>query len=255
MKGRHKGKRTKKNPPPRVVQILQELPREVKSQQPEQQPSNERENDMAPVHWTAKVGVFLALVVAVIYYLQWRTMIDSVDTARRASERESRALVNIKGNGPLQTIPDKTLEFPVRVMNIGKTSARRVIAGIVVAVVPRTEAPTFGDSASDILPIYRTAIGDLFPGDHSDFNVMRLRAKGDVVKKGGDTEMFLLSKAEYDDLIAGNTYVAVHGRVGYDDVYHVRHWTDFCFWWPFTNLNYHASSCVKRNTTDQEDEP
>jgi hypothetical protein len=201
--------------------------------------------------WTV-AGVVVAAIVAAIYFLQWRTMIESVDTARRSSERETRALVNLKQNGSLTLVPNKTIELPVRVNNIGRTTAGRVIVVSAVELIPRLNSPNLSDS--DILPLYRTEIGGVFPGDHSDFNIIGQKVKGEA-RKGGGTEGHVLTNDELSDLTAGKTYIATHGSVAYDDVFHVRHWTQFCFWWSFTSLEYNASDCTAYNTQDDGDEP
>jgi hypothetical protein len=209
--------------------------------------------------WT-KVSAFLLLVYVGLTLLIYRVNKKSADVAvnafiatRKSSESETRAMVKMHRNGELQAIPNKTLELPVRVNNIGRTPAKNVVASTYVEIVPKRESPNL--SESDVLPLYQAEVGDLFPGDYADFNVRRTKAKGEV-RKGGATEIWFLTDEESKGLKAGETYVAVHGRVAYDDIFHVRHWTNFCFWYPFAAVDdYKASKCVEYNTEDSEDEP
>jgi hypothetical protein len=75
------------------------------------------------------------------------------------------------------------------------------------------------------------------------------------VREGGKTESWLLSKEELTSLKAGDTYVAAHGKVTYDDVYGVPHWSQICSWTPYARGGYNALSCTKYNTVDKNDEP
>jgi hypothetical protein len=230
-------------------------------------PKEERQSESAEEPHTLKIKnlrrpesalnvatVVLGAGVLIVYFFQWIAMRDTIDLTRKTAERESRAFVKIAQDGKLQTIPEQTIELPLRVTNVGKTPARNIVVATVVEVVPRAQAPNFGDSPTDIIPIFRSEVGDLFPNDWTSFNTWRLKAKGEA-KKGGDTEVWPLSKPEYAELMAGQAYIAVHGQIGYEDIYHVPHWTKFCYWWPFTSLEYNASECVGRNTTDNADEP
>jgi hypothetical protein len=257
MSGRHHNKKKKHHEPHKDTKAPNHNPIETPSaEQPERiyekhvtlrAPVN-KPSDSTVAAWT----LVTAVVVAVIYFQQLMVMRDSVDTSRKVSERDARALVNIRQNGTLQTITNQTLELPVRITNIGRTPAKRIVAAVYVEIVPQHQSPNF-DEAS-VRPLYRSEVGDLFPNDRVDFNVMRMKVKGEV-RKGGGTETWPLTEDEHNDLIAGRSYVAVHGRVAYDDVFHVRHWTQFCFWWPFASVDYHAGECTAHNTEDDKDEP
>jgi hypothetical protein len=209
--------------------------------------------------WT-KVSAFLLLVYVGLTLLIYRANKKAADVAvnafiatRKSSESETRAMVKLHRNGELQAIPGRILGIPVRVNNIGKTPAKNVIASTYVEIVPKSESPNF--SESDILPLFRAEVGDLFPGDFADFDARRMKAKGEV-RKEGQTEIWFLSDDEIRRLKAGETYVAIHGKVAYDDIFHVRHWTNFCFWYPFAPVDdYKASKCVRYNTEDSEEEP
>ena len=233
------------------VQSKEECPDNV-SQTEKRDTTRVQRSYYRPESWTSVGTVVLGAAVALIYLLQLIAMNTSISLSRKASERESRAWISIHQNGTLQAVVDRIISVPLRINNIGKTPAKDTVAAVVVEIIPKEQSPTLDQNM--ILPRYRSEIGDRFPGDYQDFDVVAQKTKGQV-EKGGDTEERYLTKPEYDGLMAGKTYIAVHGRVAYSDVFKVRHWTGFCFYWPFAAKSVNASACTNYNTEDENDEP
>jgi hypothetical protein len=253
MSGRHKSKRKKKQPPPRIINVPQEAPREIESQQPRQKESAPKENKITTEHWTAKAGVFLALTVAIIYFLQWRTMTDSVNTARQASEREERAWLDIQPMGDPIINADNTIVWPFHVQNTGKTPARNIAAHIFVEIVAAKSGPDLDYKKWRATNI--ALMGMIYPQQWSaSLQVSRVRFKAG---SSTDTEDRPLEPTEHDDLVNGRSYVAAHGIVQYDDTFHVSHWKTFCTWTALKRPGYYnAVDCTaKGNAADDNDEP
>ncbi len=201
----------------------------------------------------AVAGVVLAAIVAVIYFLQWRTMIDSVTITRRVSERDERAWVKVMPIGAPIALPNEPLQWTVRVQNIGKTPAREVLAYFLVEVIQNGSEPDF--DYSKIRPSMRAFTGIVYPQDTSpDVRVRRLRYK---VGSTTEVEDYVLQPSEHGDLTSGRSYIAVHGRVQYADIFHVSHWATFCTALGLApNGGITAANCsFSGNTADDNDEP
>jgi hypothetical protein len=89
-------------------------------------------------------GFFVGLVVAGIYYLQLRSMQDSVDLARKALQIDQRAWLK-------PTIPNyfpftgASIPADVQITNIGKTVATNVTGKIVGTVLKKGATPRFNE--------------------------------------------------------------------------------------------------------------
>ena len=61
-----------------------------------------------------------------------------------------------------------------------------------------------------------------------------------------------IGSKEYDDVENTRSAVYVYGRVGYEDAFNRKHWTEFCKWYGKFN-NYSASNlCDKHNDSDRD---
>ena len=93
--------------------------------------------------------------------------------------------------------------------------------------------------------------GDLSPNDNADIVAMRYKEKPGSKT---DTLVYPLDDIEHRAIMDGSYYVAVHGIITYDDVFHIHHWKTFCFWFPFTSLDYSTGACVAHNASDDDGE-
>src|SRR5260370_35200173 len=171
MSSRRKQKRKKHKPTERVVDVAEKKTGEEPADETVHQELKTKDN-MTGEHWTAKLGGVLAVVVAVIYFLQWRTMIESVDATRRASERENRAwfTIHIRPNEAGQL-----LMYPLRVENTaGNTPGRHFIVDAWVEVIPISEEPDLSGNAGKHAG-YEWDLGELAPRNHIDFDDHRMR--------------------------------------------------------------------------------
>ena len=118
MSGRHKHKNQRQKSKNRTAGSSDEpVIIEPEATNPEQRPQGEQNpvkvrrhiSKPEPVVTVASVG--LAAIVAVIYFFQWRAMVDTVDITRKASEREDRALVSIKATGDIQLVLNQPPSF------------------------------------------------------------------------------------------------------------------------------------------------
>jgi hypothetical protein len=174
-------------------------------------------------------GVGVAAIVAVIYFMQWMTMIKSVDATRQASEREQRAWVSIHSPMAFVDSKESLANMPIRIENIGKTPARRVVVDAWVELIPVDRRPDLSGRA-------KTEYGLPFENE-----------------KGG-APPWPADDWEYEEFLAARIYALTYVKASYDDIFNVRHWTKFCTWRtkaPSTP----TAECSAINTTDTNDEP
>lgn len=262
MSGRHKRMKKKNKPradrfvtPPNepVRAELQTLNLKEELYPKKREPMNITKMFKKPESVATVAGVGLAFIVAIIYILQWRAMVDTVDITRRVSERDERAWIKVTTIGDPIASPNQPPQWTMRVQNIGKTPARETLAYFLVEVLPNGSEPDF--DYSKIRPSMRVFTGNVYPQDASpDIPARRLRYKA-----GSTTEVedYVLQPSESADLTGGRSYIVVHGRVQYDDIFRVNHWATFCFVRGFNpSVGIAAANCVFHgNSADYNDEP
>lgn len=201
---------------------------------------------------TAVATVGLAAIVAIIYFLQWRAMVSTMDTARQASERDERAWIVVK-HGPTPTlIVGEPVRIDMSVTNVGKTPARSVKANYYLDILTLKEPQNFNYDG-DLRPHKLSTTGEIFPSGSMDTVAERFRRS----PKTGQEEVWNLEPQESADLNNGDAYLLIHGRVRYDDIFHVSHWKDFCSYVGLKNgINYPTGSCIDdHNISDDNPEP
>ena len=116
---------------------------------------------MSKEHWTAKAGVFLALAVAVIYFFQWRAMVDTVTITRRVSERDERAWIKVTPGIAPKPLANQSIHWPMSMQKIGKTPAHNVVGYFVIDVIPNGSTLDF--DYSKFRPSERSSRGINYP--------------------------------------------------------------------------------------------
>jgi hypothetical protein len=245
-KGKYAKKRERRAKAEAMALESNEEPKETKSKKSD----TETKLSEQPRYWGLTrfelIISILTLLAAGIAALTGRILSKQVTE----SELDSRAWVTAGKNGQLQAVATKALALPIRATNIGKTPAKNVVGRYYLEVVKNGEAPDFDYMIKR--PLDRLIAGDLSPNENADTIAMRYRAK-----PGSDTDTLLypLDDLEYKAIMDGSYYVAVHGIVNYDDVFHIHHWQTFCIWFPLTSLDYSTGACVAHNTSDDHGEP
>ncbi len=254
MSNGHNKKRKKHKSPKRVVNVTEKKTGEEPTEQTVHQELKPKESNMAGERWTAKLGVGLAAIVAVIYFLQWRSMIDSVNITRKASEREDRAWVTVQPKGPFQIVPGGQLGIPFTLINTGKTPARRIHAEMWAGFVPVNSQGDMTEKG----PRLEMETGDLFP---NNVNVVEIFKGAEIIRQrrtspgGHDTEAWPIEAAEVQDFDQNRVYAAGYMVVSYYDIFGVRHWTRFCAFIQPPNRQADTSKCVAYNGEDDNEEP
>jgi len=192
--------------------------------------------------WVISGLTFLAAVIAGLTGgILWKQVKDS--------ELDVRAWVVARQNGSIQAVANRALALPIRATNTGKTPAKQVTGRYYLEVVKNGEAPDFDYTKTR--PLQKMYSGDLSPNDNADIVAVRYKDKPGSTT---DTLVYPLDEIEYRAIMDGSYYVAAHGIITYDDVFHIHHWKTFCFWFPFTSLDYSTGACVAHNASDDHGE-
>jgi len=225
----------------------QHLPEAPRTEASATQPKWKR----SPEFYISVLGLFVGLGVLLIYYLQWREMVETVNVTRRVSERDQRAWMKVISLANPKPEANQPLSWQVRMQNIGKTPARNVVTYLFVDVLPKGSGPDL--DYDKVRACMRTFKGVVYPEESGDFPAIRFKF---IQKSTSEVEMYDLQPAELERILAGSSYVAVHGIIHYDDAFHAHHWEKFCVWWSPTAGSYSAAECAQNgNSTDDNDEP
>jgi len=130
------------------------------------------------------------------------------------------------------TVPDKgnALVITVGLITTGKTPAKSVVSQFFVERVKNGESPQL--LSTNQAGGFSTGI--LFP---------------DGTAKLAPIPYDLLS-SDLDDYKQGRVFLVVYGHVGYTDIFHTQHWTNFCGFTSGKQGGYTAEKCTAYNNTD-----
>jgi len=167
----------------------------------------------------------------------------SVQATQRQMRQDQRAWLNPQA--VFSAIGEsKPIGAVVQVINNGRTPARRIFFELVVEKVSSNKSPSFDYSG----PHFKPHIGTMFTNVTQEMKISAFRS--DYVAKVA-SEM-LLTKPEYEELVSGQAYVAVFGKMTYLDVFGIEHWAKFCRWKDYsTSFSFfNADKCVEYNDVD-----
>jgi hypothetical protein len=179
---------------------------------------------------------------------QLRIMQDELTQQRSALETDQRPWLKFElgGERPKDADPNnekmrlitaaagQPIKIEVRVTNLGKTAAERILGTLLVQYVSKGGKPTVLPKREIVFTEGRkpkkgalpgTAWGEatIYPNEVSQQYFSRSRWG-----KTGVVEDDPLTQTEATALQAGNAYILLMGEVWYSDVFGVRHWTKFC---------------------------
>lgn len=193
-------------------------------------------------------GMTLVIVAAytALTYWQWQAMLQQNRNSQHALEVTERAWVNVKPEFSSDTSP--TVTGTLEITNSGKTPALHIEVNALIEVVPNGQEPHFGGEAG-VLQHLKVTTGALSPNSPAD-------SPADLpITRRKDGQEYPLTDAEITDLKEGRTWIAIHGRTTYKDVFKVPHWTQFCVWHGYAtdpNAKLSAFSCTEYNSVDEQ---
>lgn len=246
-------------PPSRITVDIQ-IPREEADRYYAQH------NNPNSLQWWAfwvNVLAFLAVAVyAAITYRQWRTMDATLKEAqsqtaisRRLAETsdksyrlEQRAWIVVSTKGPITHTINMPIFYPLRIVNIGKTIAKRMEAHIAVELINRREGPEFIYTPGHAHTMKLANI--VLPNDPDDGSYPAL-------KRGatGYAEQVLITPTILRGVNTQTLATMAHGKITYKDIFGADHWINFCFQDTLiqrTRIDAASKKCSDYNDTDQE---
>lgn len=161
------------------------------------------------------VAVVGGLAVLIIYFLQWRVMDKSLTV-------DERAWLKVDLTGKAMVAENVPILTNITVSNAGKTPAKHIAVATTIEVVSNGEAPQF--TAAHDVSLYTENL--LFPGEATSppIEVKSLQAGIPfAVPKP-------LSHDDYQRLIQGKAWIAIYGKITYEDFFGESRWVKFCAW-------------------------
>jgi hypothetical protein len=217
--------------------------------------TNETTNDKNPSRWQRFknyvdksasftdrcIAVFTFVLAAAAIY-QFIIMGGQLDVMRK----DQRAWIQVTLEGSVATVANTTPSISIVLGNTGKTPATHVVGDFYIEIVPNGQDPRFEAS---ILHTTMTS-GAIFPNAPQETTVVRARPKvgGNSDEGEGDP----LTENEMASLNDGKSWIAIYGRVAYQDVFHSNHWINFCSWQPPKPGIYSARKCTAYNNVDDK---
>lgn len=130
---------------------------------------------------------------------------------------DERAWIRIDALFPASVKEGDKVEVSVRILNFGKSPAKRVISENIISMLRITDEVKFNYPSPYITD--RNAI--MYPGDFFT---------GTARQRVSEFQPALFTKAEVDELINGRAYLAVYARGTYLDIFGETHWFHYCAW-------------------------
>jgi hypothetical protein len=168
---------------------------------------------------------------------QWETMTSQLEVMKN----DQRAWVSVIQKGGISVATNASLYSPMILSNSGKTPALNIVGHLYIEVIPNNEIskPHFENESEHI----KLVTGVLMPNDPRDCPIHRIKNNVDVP----------FTSDEATSIVAGHSWIAVHGIIWYDDVNGTRRWTRFCVWHSAKPGDYNASSCTAYNSVGDKE--
>jgi hypothetical protein len=174
---------------------------------------------------------------------------DSVKAIQRQMRQDQRAWVTFS---PVSGVSwQKTADglcgvsTQLQYINVGKTAARHLIEEVVLEVVKNGNSPSF-DYKHTAHQLGSTGI--VLPQKPETFTAQLSKPVAANPILG---EPRFLSASEYRAMVDGEYYLAIYGRIRYQDIFNVPHWTKYCeFSAPSTGRSFTAKACTDYNNVD-----
>jgi hypothetical protein len=189
------------------------------------------QNSIRKATWWA---VIAAAIYAGITFLQWRD-------ANSNFKRDEQAWMAFKfSEGSLTLTIGQLFLVPTELVNTGKTPAKNVHGNIVVGVFKKGEHLNFDYSPGHAN--YKIAAGTIFPGG-------KIMESFEAIQHGQErAEAIVFNAPLRDDIFNGQSFIVVHGRIVYNDIFGAEHWTTYCRYVLHPELI--SEDCTRYNDTD-----
>jgi hypothetical protein len=208
-------------------------------------------------------GIFYAIIT----YGQWSDANNNFRVDQRAWLRIQPETEHLPGRDPaieenfFTPLVGRPLTIPLRVANIGKTSAMDIEVSMIVEIVPMGQEPDLPTGDEDLTkPKPHQSVGHsgfhrithqliaerkiIFPGDYSQFIASRRNTEKDK------TVDQVITEQEAVDLREAKSYLIVWGKIWYSDIFSRSHWHRFCLM-PLANTQPNSFRCTEYSDIDR----
>jgi hypothetical protein len=196
----------------------------------------------------ALYGLVIAVIVGMIYYLQLRSIQDSVELGRKTMQIDQRAWL-------YPSIPNyfsftgQTIPATVQLSNIGKTVAANVTGYVVATTFNKGESPIFDKYGVGYAHNVVDA-GAIYPTEKP------LDVPLQIVKYGArvqDQPTPIVPDADFVRRFNDKqAFIILFGRIDYCDVFGVKHWVKFCNGSGGALTSEGIKQCINYNRADNE---
>jgi hypothetical protein len=170
-----------------------------------------------------------------------RQGVTNADRNFKRDERAWMAFEFVAGN--ITVTLNKPFFVPTKPLNTGKTPAKNVEGSIVVGVFKKGEHLSFDYSSGHGNANYAVKAGTIFPNGSIEESFQGLRSVGDR-----DHEAILMTKVMLEEIRTGQSFIIVHGKITYRDIFGSEHWTTYCRY--VTNPSLINDECTRYNDAD-----
>jgi hypothetical protein len=237
-------------PPPRI-------PPEEQDAREERREKNERET--LRVAWFTLIALILYSAITGAMWLATKKSADAAkesaeaarqtaDTSKAALHFDQRAWVSMIRDDFRWHVGD-AMVFPSRYLNNGKTPAKHVHGWITATWMTGDQTPEFIYEPGTGHPMLRSESPLLWASESTHIKLP-------VYKSGTQAgETMTLTKPMLVEMESGKSYILIHGKLIYDDVFGVNHWITFCDIYPTVGrvlpaLKDSYSKCIDYNNLD-----
>jgi hypothetical protein len=187
-------------------------------------------------NWCLVVFTGALAVVAIYQFIILKGQLHTMQIDQRAW------IYVMVANVPKTPVVNEEFNAFIQYSNTGKTPAKKMRLYYRMENVRNGESPDFEYSAR---PAMVTTAGSMLPNAPNTITVPLYQ---DIAKY----ESKKLTVADVEDLLAGKTFIAIHGRAEYMDIFGNSHWSKFCIWKAYCDPGkmVTARSCSDYNDTD-----
>ncbi len=166
---------------------------------------------------------------------------QSVTNADKSFKQDERAWMAFKFmEGSLTLTIDKSFLVPTELVNTGKTPAKNVHGNIVVGVFKKGEDLDFTYTPSHAN--YGVRAGTIFPNG-------KIVESFEGIKHGQEhAEPIIFTVPMKDEVFSAQSFIVVHGKIVYNDIFGIEHWTTYCRYVLHPELI--SEQCTRYNDTD-----
>jgi hypothetical protein len=167
---------------------------------------------------------------------------------RKAMRVDERAWVSVvlPSEFPLN---GASLQAAFQIANTGKTPGKHIEGDVIATVLNKGDIPSLGDFSIGHPHNRLYPVGIIYPGSSPIPMTIPLVKYGALA-----AETIVPDETLRKDIADGNRFIIFYGRITYDDVFGIHHWSQFCVGSGVGFQGDTARDCLKSNNADPDEE-